>query len=908
MRAGSTAPAVPMLERLREMPFAVLTPFLAAGIVLSRVARDCSFGLLAAGIALLVAASATAFVRNRAHVSAWISCPVIVLCGLVTALSGDPGSTLRPIPYLLSHNIFPLGQPIQFEACLTEEERRYEDEILLTVELRGYRYHNRWQACRGGAYLRMPAAGITDSEPVLELRPGDRVSGLATWQVPRGFSNPGAQDRADLSRLRGIHVVGRVRSPRILESISGDCGNLLGGAVSSIRGRLREALGQLRAEHKERQAAILSSIVLGDATGLDPETRDAFQNSGTYHVLVVSGLHVVWIAWVLLHALKRLRVPDGVCRILIVLGIVGYTAVVGNQTSISRALWTYALYALGEMIFRHGHPANVALASAFLLLVLRPHWLLDTGFQLSFLSVLAITLTGVPVEEEVLRPLLNPSAYAGRSDHRVFYPGSVGRLGRRVLTEGELLAEAIGDRYRSGLEGIALATWRVLARIASGAGTMILISLAVQVWLEPLLAYDFNRLSWIAPLANLIVVPFSSIVLAIGGIATLLAAISGSPSTFLAPAGWFASLLFEVTRWISAVPGGWMRCPTPPASWVLAAILTLFVSGVFATRRRWLPCLCTCAILAALVLAPPPPRWLRFPGDGGGAGSQGMPSSGILHLTFLDVGQGDSSVIRFPDSRVWVVDGGGTWASASEEAKAPRFDIGEAVVSKYLWYLWVRRLDRIILSHPHQDHGGGLPALLRNFAVGEFSFGDTGNDPILARIKAATDSRGVPAHRIASGHNRDEGAVHVAVLAPPDSNEAYAANDRSVVLHLTYGRFSALLPGDVERRMEGELVSSWHDALRSDLIKVAHHGSASSTTDAFLSRARPRWAVISAARSNPFGNPAPAVVLRLARRGALPLLTMDHGAVTLETDGLRYVLTSYVGGVLASGILPPLKR
>jgi competence protein ComEC len=150
--------------------------------------------------------------------------------------------------------------------------------------------------------------------------------------------------------------------------------------------------------------------------------------------------------------------------------------------------------------------------------------------------------------------------------------------------------------------------------------------------------------------------------------------------------------------------------------------------------------------------------------------------------------------------------------------------------------------------------------------------------------------------------------VHVAVLAPPDGSEAYAANDRSVVLHLTYGRFSALLPGDVERRMEGELVSSWHDALRSDLIKVAHHGSASSTTDAFLSRVRPRWAVISAARNNPFGNPAPAVVLRLARRGALPLLTMDHGAVTLETDGLRYVLTSHVGGVLASGILPPLKR
>ncbi len=894
-----------MLERLREMPFAVLTPCLAAGILLSKIACNCSFGPLAAGAALLVAASATAFAQNRVHTAAGISCPVIIMCGLLTALSDGPGSTLRSVPYLLSRNIFPLGQPVQFEACLTEDVRRYEDETLLTVELRGCRFHNRWQACRGGAYVRMPTAGIQESESILDLRPGDRVSGLATWQVPRSYLNPGAQDRAELLRRRGIHIVGRVRSPRILESISGDCGNLVERVVSAARSRLRGALGRLRAEGKERQAAILSSIVLGDATGLDPETRSAFQNSGTYHVLVVSGLHVVWIAWVLLCALKWLRVPDGVRRLLIVLAIVGYTAVVGNQTSISRALWTYALYALGETIFRHGHPANVALASAFLLLIFCPYWLFDTGFQLSFLSVLAITLTGVPVEEEVLRPLLNPSVHAGRVDYRVFYPGSIGRMGRRALTEGELLAEAIGDRYRSSLEGIALAVWRSLARIALAAGSMILVSIAVQIWLEPLLAYDFNRLSWIAPVANLVVVPFSSIVLAIGGIASLVAAISSSPATFLAPAGWLASLLFEATRRISALPGAWVRCPTPPGSWVLAAILTLFVYGVLATRRRWLPCLGTCAILAALVLAPPPPKWSRPPCDRGGAGPQTMLSSGILQLTFLDVGQGDSAVIRFPDSRVWVLDGGGTRVSASEEDRAPTFDIGEAVVSKYLWYLWVRRLDRIILSHPHQDHGGGLPALLRNFTVGEFSCGDAGNDPILARISATADSRAVPKQRITSGHNWDAGAVHVAILAPPESIEDYSANDRSVVLHLAYGRFSALLPGDVERRMEGELVSSWHDALRSDLVKVAHHGSSSSTTDAFLDRVRPRWAVISAARNNPFGNPAPAVVLRLARRGVLPLLTMDQGAITMETDGVNYVLSSHVAGVLASGTLPP---
>jgi competence protein ComEC len=282
-----------------------------------------------------------------------------------------------------------------------------------------------------------------------------------------------------------------------------------------------------------------------------------------------------------------------------------------------------------------------------------------------------------------------------------------------------------------------------------------------------------------------------------------------------------------------------------------------------------------------------------------------LPSAAVLQRTFLDVGQGDSTVIRFPNSHVWVVDGGGTRITASEEDRLPTFDVGEAVVSRYLWYLWVRRLDRLILSHPHQDHGGGLPALLRNFSVGDFSYGYAGDDPVLMRIKTAAGSRGVLAHRISSGETWHEGPVHVTALSPPRGSGMRSANDSSVVLHLTYGRFSALLPGDVERTMEAELISSWRAGLQSDLVKVAHHGSSSSTTNAFLDRVRPRWAVISAARNNPFGNPAPGVVLRLARRCVLPLLTMDHGAITLETDGINYVLASHVGGVLASGTFPP---
>ena len=122
-------------------------------------------------------------------------------------------------------------------------------------------------------------------------------------------------------------------------------------------------------------------------------------------------------------------------------------------------------------------------------------------------------------------------------------------------------------------------------------------------------------------------------------------------------------------------------------------------------------------------------------------------------------------------------------------------------------------------------------------------------------------------------------------------------------MRLIYGRFSALLTGDLERAAEREIADS-HASLRSCLLKVAHHGSRWATQRPLLERVRPRWAVISVGRNNPFGHPSPEVLARLLRHGVLPILTPDHGAVTFATDGFRYVLDSHVGGILESGLLP----
>ena len=146
------------------------------------------------------------------------------------------------------------------------------------------------------------------------------------------------------------------------------------------------------------------------------------------------------------------------------------------------------------------------------------------------------------------------------------------------------------------------------------------------------------------------------------------------------------------------------------------------------------------------------------------------------------------------------------------------------------------------------------------------------------------------------------GPVKVEVLNPVVDGTRRSINDNSVVVRLTYGRFSALLTGDLEITGETE-VSLRARELEARLLKVAHHGSKSATRDSFLDRVRPRWAVISAGRNNPFGHPAREVLIRLVRHGARPLLTSDQGAITFRTDGARYTLSTFVSGVLEQGEL-----
>jgi competence protein ComEC len=219
---------------------------------------------------------------------------------------------------------------------------------------------------------------------------------------------------------------------------------------------------------------------------------------------------------------------------------------------------------------------------------------------------------------------------------------------------------------------------------------------------------------------------------------------------------------------------------------------------------------------------------------------------------------------------------------------ARTIDLGEEVVSPYLWSRSIRRLDIVALSHAHADHIGGLPALLENFDVGELWVGANPPTADYRRLLETASRRRVPVTRLAAGDTRVLGSVSFEVLWPRRDYTPLdlPGNDDSLVLVARYGRRRFLLAGDIERKPEQRLARELR-LPRVDLLKVPHHGSRTSTSADLLDAARPWLAVISAGFDNPYRHPHPDVLARLTARRIAVWRTDRDGLITVSTDGHR---------------------
>jgi competence protein ComEC len=535
-----------------------------------------------------------------------------------------------------------------------------------------------------------------------------------------------------------------------------------------------------------------------------------------------------------------------------------------------------AAYLVTTLVYRQRRALNVIAGTALFFLVADPELLFDPGFQLSFLAVGLIAAIAVPLLETTLEPVRLALRDIWNTDRDIHAAPAIAGHRVAIRTWLEPIADLSGlPRTWVGFAALALIKAFVWAT------ELAVVSLVIQVGLALPLAVHFQRVSWSGVTANLAMVPLLFLALPLG-LAALLTGWAPAANISL----WAAGAIGGVVNWHAGHLPLEMRVPPPPG-WLAAAFgvsLVLVALSFGATRRkRFLAATASFALLFLLV-------WHPFRAE---------LTPGRMEMSVLDVGQGEAVFVALPESQTMIVDGGGQpdFRDADDPpSRRQPIDIGEVVVSPYLWSRSVQKLDVVAVTHADEDHLGGIPALLRNFEVAELWLGKGTFAAEYRAIENLAYARGTRVRYIREGQAYSLGGARIEILnpawTPPD-----ARNDRSLVLCLRYRGQSFLLTGDIEHDREDALLAS--GLLRqSGILKVAHHGSRSSSQAEFLQRVGPMFAVISAGSDNFYGHPHEAVLKRLEQAHATVLRTDQEGLVSIATDGHRLFLNTFRRGKL----------
>ncbi|MFI5177070.1 MAG: ComEC/Rec2 family competence protein [Vicinamibacterales bacterium] len=404
-----------------------------------------------------------------------------------------------------------------------------------------------------------------------------------------------------------------------------------------------------------------------------------------------------------------------------------------------------------------------------------------------------------------------------------------------------------------------------VAYLWSAAAGLFAATISAEIALLPISAGVFSRVSVAGLALNFVAIPAMSVVQIAGFV---MAALAGWWPWAAAQAGTVgdeaARALVSSTGLLDVLP--WLSWRVPPVSlgWTAVYYAACACAGWPGAIRRGRVLAGGAALVAAVVIGTAP------------AVSVNQPIDGRLRFTMLDVGQGDALVVQFPTGQSLIVDEGGIGGG---------FDIGARVVTPALWALGVRRLDWLAFTHPDLDHIGGAASVTDDLHPREIWEGV----PVprnLARAHLSAVARGIAWRQLQAGDRLQLGHVVIDVLHPPrpDWERQRTRNEDSLVMQLRFDDVSLMLTGDVGAEFESRFERE-PDAAPLAVLKVAHHGSRSSTAARFVDALRPQVALVSAGRGNLFGHPAPEVVARLAALGALVFRTDLDGAITVETDG-----------------------
>lgn len=823
--------ALPFVRR-RAPAVPVVLAFATGIIVDANIPTNGWYGWSLAVIALLIAVVLRSLHRSRGA----IICLLLAVAGLgavrhhdVWFISepNDIGLFARdePRPARLIGTIVERPQLIRDTDDESSHPWASRERTTLIVNARRIRDGDRWLDVTGG--VRVDISGLAS-----ELQIGDEIELLGRLALPEQPRNVGEFDFAEFLRKQGIRAVMRCRS---LEAVTFlDRPN---DVVTQARRQIvlaREHCEQLlREKLSPDSSSVAMALLLGSRTRMSSQRREAFIESGTMHVLAISGLNVAILAMFVGGVCRLFNLPRGLTAIAIALLVGGYAAITDAGPPVVRAALLVFLSTLGWPWDRPTHANNLLAVTALGVLFWNPTDAFNTGAQLSFLAVAVILWLSARRSLHLEEARIEAAKQA---------------LIATVKTEAELLKELNERLPKSAWQQSRLAVTFSLREST-------LVSFFVWLFSSVLIARQFHLVSPVGLLANIPLIPVATVTLCLGYSMLLAGFVSSTLAGWIAaPFEWSLRVMLWIVDVAARFSCGHRYVPTPPTWWLIGALVclaTLFwwIRGPLRKHLGW-RAFWLWTLIGLIV-----PLFPREPGP--------------LRISVLSVGHGLSVLIETPSGRTLLYDGG--MMGNGRRAKD--------IVQQTLWHRGHSRLDGIVLSHADTDHVNGVAGLLHNVPVGSVIISPQFLDwtqPAVGDVLETARRCQVPVRLTWQDDSLPLGdGIRCRVLHPTANEHLTPDNANSIVLSLEFAGRRFLLTGDLER--DGLLRLLNTPPQRCDVLLSPHHGSLGANTTDLARWARPNCLIVSADRR------ANLTTLR-SRFGPETIIlgTADHGAITFE--------------------------
>jgi competence protein ComEC len=691
-----------------------------------------------------------------------------------------------------------------------------------------------------------------------EFKYGDFIRFKTRLKAPHSFRNPGGFDYVKHLRYRGIMARGFIRDSSGLVVLRENQGDIFKIYLERMRRNLKRLI---RDNSSSPEGEIIQAMILGDQKEIPKEVMDKFNKTGTTHIIAISGFNIGIVAFLSFIVIRLIMKSSAYLllrfnifkfsTICAIIPVIIYTFIAGMGVSVVRAAIMAVTFMIAIILGKERDLYNSLALAALMILVVYPPSLFDVSFQLSFVAVWAILF---------IAPRLT-----------------------LMIPEGKPEAES---RHKA-----------MTKKVFKNVYIFLVVSLSATLGTLPLIVFYFNRMSTVVLLSNLIVVPILGIIaIPVCTAIILVAPLSNALAIlFLDISSFLVRISVSMVDLFASIPGSSVFITTPTVLEITAYYLFLIAtvklidfikrdeSNAFNIKST-ISLLLYRVILAVLaVFFIIDATYIHI-----------KDNSENLKITYIDVGQGSSTLIRLPGGKKVLVDGGGSYENI--------FDVGKYVVAPYLWHERIKDIDIVVLTHPHPDHLNGLLHILSNFDVKEvWSNGESAEIETYEDFVKIINEKNIT-HRLISedtGNITINGAT-ITILNPPKSIDSRndlsrkfdETNNDAIVMKLTVGNVSILLPSDISEPTETSLVKSGKN-LKSQIILVPHHGGLTSSTIPFLNSVKPEIAVISCGADNVYNDPRPDVLKRYLQLGTKILRTDINGAVDVTTDGKNIAYSSY---------------